>query len=68
MTVTTVPSHKRGDVSAGFLRADSSDPDANPRFFYPGGHLGIAYPFTPYHTTIVIQDGSIVTMNRVYTP
>lgn len=59
-------------VSQDFLFTDSSDLDAGTVTFYPGDFLvedpGIRYPFHPYNTTITIENGEIIAMNRVYTP
>ena len=59
-------------VSPDFLFTDSSDLDKGDVTYYPGDFLtkdaGIVYYFTPHNTTITIQDGYIISMNRVYTP
>ena len=40
--------------------------------FYPGDFLiddaGIRYDFNANNTTIVIEEGQIIQMNRIYTP
>lgn len=59
-------------VSADFEFVDSSDPDQGEVAFYPGDFLtedaGIVYNFTPNNTSIVVEDGQIINMARVYTP
>ena len=59
-------------VSQDFRFTDASDLDAGTVTFYPGDFLvedpGIRYPFHPYNTTITIENGEIIAMNRVYTP
>ena len=58
-------------VSADFKGYDNSDPEQGEVIIYPGDFLvdGVAdYNFTPYNTTIRIEGGQIVEMNRVYTP
>lgn len=59
-------------VSADFEFEDSSDSEAGPRTYYPGDFLteyaGIAYHFVPTNTTVTIQGGYVVHMQRVYTP
>jgi hypothetical protein len=58
-------------VSADFKGYDNSDPEQGEVIIYPGDFLvdGVAdYNFTPYNTTIRVEGGQIVEMNRVYTP
>lgn len=59
-------------VSTDFVFTDSSNLDADPTIYYPGDFLtddaGIDYDFTPHNTSIVVADGEIVSMERVYTP
>ena len=58
-------------VSADFKGIDHADPEMGAIIIYPGDFLIGAvtnYDFTPYNTTIRIEDGQIVEMNRVYIP
>ena len=59
-------------VSEDFEFEDSSSPDQGTRTYYPGDFLtdeaGINYFFIPNNTTIRIQDGSVIRMDRVYIP
>ena len=58
-------------VSADFKGVDSADQELGEVIIYPGDFLIGAvknYNFTPYNTTIRVEDGQIVEMNRVYTP
>ena len=59
-------------VSVDFLFEDSSDLEKGPCTYYPGDFLtdtaGIDYHFVPNNTTIRIQDGYVVSMQRIYTP
>ena len=58
-------------VSADFEGCDNSDPEQGEVVIYPGDFLVGAvtdYNFTPYNTTIRVQDGQIVELNRVYMP
>lgn len=59
-------------VSVDFEFEDSSDLEKGPCTYYPGDFLtdtaGIDYHFVPNNTTIRIQDGYVVNMQRVYTP
>ena len=58
-------------VSPDFLFTDSSVPGEE-KTFYPGDFLvegtGINYDFTPYNTTIRIENGKIIEMHRIYIP
>lgn len=57
-------------VSPDFLFTDKSQ--QTPVTYYPGDFLvegtGIDYNFTPYNTTITIENGRIIAMNRVFVP
>lgn len=59
-------------VSPDFLYTDTSDLDKDPVIYYPGDFLiedtGIDYNFVPGNTSIVIENGSVIAMNRVYMP
>lgn len=58
-------------VSADFKGIDRADLELGEVLIYPGDFLIGAvtnYDFTPYNTTIRVEDGQIVEMNRVYTP
>lgn len=59
-------------VSPDFVFVDSSDLDKGDVTYYPSDFLttdaGIVYYFSPDNTTITIQDGYIIAMNRIYTP
>lgn len=59
-------------VSPDFTFTDSSDPGNGEVTYYPGDFLvegtGIDYSFTPYNTTIVIENGCIIAMHRIYIP
>ena len=59
-------------VSVDFKFYDNSDIEAGEKMFYPGDFLiddaGIRYDFNANNTTIVIEDGQIIQMNRIYTP
>lgn len=58
-------------VSADFQGYDHSDPDQGEIVFYPGDFLieGVLdYNFTPYNTTIRLEEGQVVALNRVYMP
>ena len=58
-------------VSADFKGIDSADLELGEVIIYPGDFLIGAvtnYNFTPYNTTIRVEDGQIVEMNRVYIP
>ena len=59
-------------VSADFEFVDGSDPDKGEVTYYPGDFLtedtGIMYNFVPNNTNIVIEDGKVVAMTRIYTP
>lgn len=58
-------------VSADFKGSDCADPELGEVVIYPGDFLVGAvtnYDFTPYNTTIRIEGGQIVEMNRRYIP
>ncbi len=58
-------------VSADFRGIDSVDPELGEVIIYPGDFLIGAvtnYNFTPHNTTIRVENGQIVEMNRVYIP
>ena len=59
-------------VSDEFEYIDESDPDKKAKIYYPKDFLtddsGIEYNFTPYNTSVVIENGSIIKMNKVYMP
>jgi hypothetical protein len=58
-------------ISDDFKCVDSADPELGevvirPEDFLNGGITN--YDFTPYNTTVRVENGQIVEMNRVYTP
>ena len=58
-------------VSVDFMYYDTSDLDKGVVFYYPGDFLIGAvtdYNFTPYNTTIRVENGQIMEMHRVYIP
>ena len=59
-------------ISGDFEYTDRSDPDTEPRVWYPGDFLypevGIDYFFTPHNTTIRLRGGQVIAMERIYTP
>lgn len=58
-------------VSADFKGIDNADQEQGEVIIYPGDFLIGAvtnYDFTPYNTTIRVEDGQIVEMNRVFIP
>ena len=59
-------------VSTDFVYLDESDLDAEKKEYYPGDFLtdneGIRYDFNPNNTSIVIENGVIIEMKKVYTP
>ena len=58
-------------VSVDFKGIDNADLEQGEVIIYPGDFLIGAvtnYDFTPYNTTIRVEDGQIVEMNRVFTP
>lgn len=58
-------------VSVDFRYHDTSDLDKGEILHYPGSFLVgevTDYHFTPYNTTIRVENGQILEMHRVYTP
>ncbi len=58
-------------VSVDFKGIDNADLEQGEVIIYPGDFLIGAvtnYDFTPYNTTIRVEDGQIVEMNRVFIP
>jgi hypothetical protein len=59
-------------VSDEFEYIDQSDLDAEAKIYYPGDFLtadsDIDYKFSPNNTSIVIENGTIIKMNKVYMP
>ena len=58
-------------VSTDFLGHDNADPDGGEVIIYPGDFLVGAvtnYDFTPHNTTIRVEGGQIVELNRRYVP
>lgn len=59
-------------VSVDFEYIDESVLDSEAKTYYPGDFLTddaeIEYNFTPNNTSIVIENGTIIKMNKVYMP
>ena len=58
-------------VSTDFTYYDLSDLEAGEILYYPGSFLigeVTDYNFTPFNTTIRIENGQIIEMHRIYTP
>ena len=58
-------------VSVDFKGLDNADPDKGAVELFPGSFLVgevTDYNFTPYNTTIRVEGGQIVELNRMYTP
>ena len=59
-------------VSDEFEYIDESNLDEEAKIYYAGDFLtddaGIEYNFSPNNTSIAIENGSVVKMNKVYTP
>ena len=59
-------------VSDEFEYIDESEPEAEEKVYYPGDFLtddsGIDYSFSPNNTSVVIENGVIIKMKKVYTP
>lgn len=58
-------------VSTEFEGTDNADPELGEVILYPGSFLTdevTNYDFTPYNTTIRVEDGQIVELNRHYIP
>lgn len=56
-------------VSVDFEFTDAYDTEKGEVTYYPGDFLtadaGIVYDFTPYNTSIVVEEGQIIHMNRI---
>ena len=59
-------------VSEDFVYTDESELDAEAKEYSPGDFLTeneeFVYNFTPYNTSVVIENGVITAMNKVYNP
>ena len=59
-------------VSDEFEYVDESELDSEAEIYYPGDFLtedaGLVYNFNPNNTSIVIENGVIIRMTKVYTP
>ena len=59
-------------VSDEFEYIDESDLDSEAKIYYPGDFLtddeDMEYNFSPNDTSIVIENGTIIKMNKVYMP
>ena len=58
-------------VSDAFEFVDNADPEQGEVIFYPGSFLTdevTNYDFTPNNTTIRVEEGKIVGMNRIFVP
>ena len=59
-------------VLAEFVYTDASDLENQAKQYYAGDFLLeeeiFEYNFTPYNTSVVIENGKLVAMNKVYTP
>ena len=58
-------------VSTDFEGVDNADPEQGEILLYPGSFLVGEienYNFTPYNTTVRVEGGQIVEMNRVFVP
>lgn len=58
-------------VSADMVGSDNADPERGEVTFYPGDLLNDAienFHFTPHNTTVRVEGGQIVEMNRRYVP
>ena len=59
-------------VNEEFVFTDTSDLEKGEEVWYAGDFLQpepeVRYGFTPYNTTITIQNGEVVAMTRVYNP
>jgi uncharacterized protein YcfL len=59
-------------VSDEFEYVDASVSETEAKTYYPGDFLiddaGIEYDFNPHNTSVVIENGTIVNMNRIYIP
>lgn len=59
-------------VSDEFEYVDESELDSEAKIYYPGDFLtedaGLIYNFNPNNTSVVIENGVIIRMTKVYTP
>ena len=59
-------------VSDEFEYIDESTPEAEAKIYYPGDFVtddaDIEYNFSPNNTSIVIENGTIIKMNKTYMP
>ena len=59
-------------VSDEFEYIDESDIEKEAKIYYPGDFLTddveIEYNFYPNNTSVVIENGTVVKMNKVYMP
>ena len=58
-------------VSVDFQGYDQADPELGEVIFFPGSFLVnevTNYDFTPWNTTIRVEDGQVVELYRMYTP
>lgn len=58
-------------VSVDFKFLDNRDPEQGEVLFYPGSFLigeVTNYDFTPYNTTIRVENGQIIEMDSIYIP
>jgi hypothetical protein len=59
-------------VSEEFEYVDKSELNANPKYYsfkdFIADDSGIEYNFTPHNTSIVIKNGAVVKMSKVYMP
>ena len=58
-------------VSADFVGKDNADMEKGEIILYPGSFLTGEvenYDFTPYNTTVRVEDGQIVEMTRIFVP
>jgi hypothetical protein len=59
-------------VSEEFEYVDKSDLDSKPKYYsvedFIADDSGIEYNFTPHNTSIVIKNGAVVKMSKVYMP
>ncbi|MGN0706449.1 MAG: hypothetical protein ACI4JC_00400 [Faecalibacterium sp.] len=59
-------------VNEEFIFTDTADLEKGEEVWYAGDflqpELEVRYGFTPYNTTITIQNGEVVAMTRVFTP
>ena len=58
-------------VSTDFQGVDSAEPEKGEMILYPGSFLVgevTNYDFTPFNTTVRVENGQIIEMDRVYIP